>query len=76
MNGLKLQSAQMLETVISSSTSRQTFLYGYSSVYQTYNPLKKNNFTSKYCWRRPQTHNNALISNHLKKSAVASSAYS
>ena len=65
MKGLKLQSVQLLQTVsVSSSTSSQTPLFRYSSVYKTLSRL----------WKNTTQTLNTSVCNHPKESAVAVSA--
>lgn len=67
---LKLQSVHLLHAVVSSSKSSQIPLFRHSLVYETFNPLGKNNCTSKFLWRRTQAHN-TLVCSHPKESNVA-----
>ena len=49
MKGLELESVQVLQVVVSSSTSSQISLFRYSSAYKIFSPLWKNNYTSNCC---------------------------
>ena len=70
MKGLKLQSVQLLQKVVFSSTSSQIPLFRYSLVYKTFGPLWKYNYFSDFYCRRIQIHN-TLVCNHPKESVVA-----
>ena len=70
---LKLITSVTRGRVLFSSTSSQIFLFKYCLLYKTYNLLWENNYTTNYCWRRPQNHN-TLTSNRPNESTVAATA--